>query len=67
VTLVRVYPMQNGAIALLLVIAIGVLFWRLAGRGPSRMRRALYTIAAAILVLWLLAVVVTVVTTPGSA
>ena len=49
------------------MIAIGVLFWRLAGRGPSRMRRALYTIAAAILVLWLLAVVVTVVTTPGSA
>jgi hypothetical protein len=59
--------MENGAIAVLLVVAIGVLFWRLSARGPSRMRRALYTIAAVILVIWLIAVVVTVVTTPGSA
>jgi hypothetical protein len=58
--------MENGAIALLLVVAIGVLFWRLAARGPSRMGRALYTIAAVILVLWLLAVVITVIRTPGS-
>jgi hypothetical protein len=56
--------MQNGAIALLLVVAIGVLFWRLAARGPSRMTRALYTIAACVLVVWLLAVVVTVLNTP---
>jgi Mg2+/Co2+ transporter CorB len=58
--------MENGAIALLLVVAIGVLFWRLAARGPSRMSRALYTIAACVLVFWLLAVVVTVIRTPGS-
>jgi hypothetical protein len=58
--------MENGAIALLLVVAIGVLFWRLSVRGPSRMRRALYTMAAFVLVVWLLAVVVTVIQTPGT-
>lgn len=57
--------MQNGAIALLLVVAIGVLFWRLAARGPSRMRRSLYTIAAAVLVIWLVAIVHNVIETPG--
>lgn len=60
------YPMQNGAIALLLVVAIGVLFWRLAARGPSRMTRALYAAGACVLVLWLLAVVVSVLNTPPS-
>jgi succinate dehydrogenase/fumarate reductase cytochrome b subunit len=59
--------MENGAIALLLVVAIGVLFWRLSVRGPSRMRRSLYTIGALVLVLWLIAVVVNVLRTPGSA
>jgi hypothetical protein len=58
--------MENGAIALLLVVAIGVLFWRMSARGPSRMRRALYTVAAFVLVVWLLAVVVTVIQTPGT-
>ncbi len=61
------YPMENGAIALLLVVAIGVLFWRLSARGPSRMRRALYTIGAVVLVLWLVAIVVNVLQTPGPA
>ncbi|HEY0358141.1 MAG TPA: hypothetical protein VGD11_06140 [Mycobacteriales bacterium] len=51
------YPMQNGVIALLLLIAVGVVFWRLAGRGPSRMSRALYTIAAVLLCVWLLGLV----------
>ena len=55
----RVYPMQSGAIAILLVVAIGVVLWRLAARGPSRMSRALYTIAAVLLCVWLLGVVVT--------
>ncbi|HEV7827189.1 MAG TPA: hypothetical protein VGP02_20040 [Mycobacteriales bacterium] len=61
------YPMESGAIAILLVIAIGVVFWRLLGRGPSRMSRALYTIAAVLLGVWLLGVVVTLFTTsaPG--
>jgi hypothetical protein len=54
-----VYPMQSGVIAILLLIAIGVVFWRLAGRGPSRMSRALYTIAAVLLGVWLLSLVVT--------
>jgi hypothetical protein len=58
--------MENGAIALLLVVAIGVLFWRMSSRGPSRMRRSLYTIAAIVLVIWLLAVVVRVIQTPGT-
>jgi hypothetical protein len=58
--------MENGIIALLLVVAIGVLFWRLAARGPSRMSRALYTIAACVLVVWLFALVVSVLSTPGA-
>ena len=58
--------MQNAAIALLLVVAIAVLFWRLAARGPSRMGRALYTIAACVLVIWLLAIVVSVLRTPAT-
>jgi hypothetical protein len=52
------YPMQNGVIALLLLVAVGVVFWRLAARGPSRMSRALYTIAAVLLCVWLLSLVV---------
>ena len=52
--------MENAAIALLLVVAIGVLFARLAVRGPSRMARALYTIAAVILVVWLFGLVVSI-------
>ena len=36
-----------------------VVFWRLAARGPSRMSRALYTIAAVLLGVWLLGIVVT--------
>jgi hypothetical protein len=51
------YPMQNGAIAVLLLIAVCVVFWRLAARGPSRMSRALYTIAAVLLCVWLLGLV----------
>jgi hypothetical protein len=58
--------MQNAAIAVLLVVAIAVLAWRLAARGPSRMARSLYTIGACVLVLWLLAVVVSVLRTPAS-
>jgi hypothetical protein len=57
--------MENAAIALLLVVAIGVLFWRLAGRGPSRMARALYTIAAVVLVVWLFGLAVSVFQSPG--
>jgi hypothetical protein len=60
-----VYPMQSGAIAVLLVIAIGVMFWRLAARGPSRMSRALYTIGAMLLCVWLLGVVLRVVGQSG--
>ncbi len=56
--------MENGAIALLLVVAMGVLFWRLSLRGPSRMRNALYTIGAFILALWLIAIVVNMLTGP---
>jgi hypothetical protein len=65
VTLGLVYPMENAAIALLLVVAIAVLFWRLAARGPSRMARALYTLAAVVLVLWLFGLVVSVIQRPG--
>jgi hypothetical protein len=57
--------MQSGAIAVLLVIAIGVMFWRLAARGPSRMSRALYTIGAVLLCVWLLGVVLRVVGQSG--
>ncbi|MDQ1647239.1 MAG: hypothetical protein QOJ50_3423 [Cryptosporangiaceae bacterium] len=59
-TLGRVYPMENLAIGLLLVVAIAVLFWRLAARGPSRMGRALYTLAAVILVVWLFGLAISV-------
>jgi ABC-type Fe3+ transport system permease subunit len=58
--------MENGAIAILLVVAIGVLFWRLSRRGPSRMSRALYTIGTVVLLLWLLSIAITVLTTPGA-
>jgi hypothetical protein len=57
--------MESGVIAVLLVIAIGVVFWRLAARGPSRMARALYTIGAVLLCLWLLGLVVNVLSGPG--
>jgi hypothetical protein len=57
--------MQNGVIAVLLVIAIGVVFWRLLGRGPSRMSRALYTIAAVLLGLLLVSAVLTAVGQSG--
>ncbi|MDQ1677685.1 MAG: hypothetical protein QOC93_2829 [Actinomycetota bacterium] len=51
------YPMQNGVIALLLLVAVAVVFWRLAARGPTRMSRALYTIAAVLLCVVLLGLV----------
>jgi hypothetical protein len=54
-----VYPMDSGVIAVLLVVAIGVVFWRLLGRGPSRMSRALYTIAAVLVGLVVVGVVLT--------
>jgi hypothetical protein len=57
--------MQNGVIAVLLVIAIGVVFWRLLGRGPSRMSRALHTIAAVLLGLLLVSAVLTAVGQSG--
>jgi hypothetical protein len=59
--------MESGAIAVLLVIAVAVVFWRLAARGPSRMSRALYTIAAVLLCMWLAGIVYTVLTSspPG--
>jgi hypothetical protein len=60
-----VYPMESGAIALLLLVAIGVVFWRLVGRGPSRMSRALYTIAAVLVGLVLVGAVLTFVGQPG--
>ena len=59
------YPMQNGVIAVLLLIAIGVVFWRLLGRGPSRMSRALYTIAAVLLGILLVGAVLTAVGQSG--
>lgn len=59
------YPMESGAIALLLLVAIGVVFWRLVGRGPSRMSRALYTIAAVLVGLVLVGAVLTFVGQPG--
>jgi hypothetical protein len=52
--------MESGALAILLLVAVGVVFWRLALRGPSRMSRALYTIAAVLLGAVVLGVVVTV-------
>jgi hypothetical protein len=61
----RVYPMDSGAIAVLLVVAIGVVFWRLAARGPSRMSRALYTVGAVALCLWLLGIVLSFLGRPG--
>jgi hypothetical protein len=57
--------MQNGVIAVLLLIAIGVVFWRLLGRGPSRMSRALYTIAAVLLGILLVGAVLTAVGQSG--
>jgi hypothetical protein len=60
-----VYPMENAAIAVILIVAIAVMFWRLAARGPSRMSRALYTIAAILLCIWLLNVILQIVRTPG--
>jgi hypothetical protein len=51
--------MQSGVIAVLLLVTIGVVFWRLVGRGPSRMSRALYTIAAVLLGLLLVGAVLT--------
>jgi hypothetical protein len=57
--------MESGAIALLLLVAIGVVFWRLVGRGPSRMSRALYTIAAVLVGLVLVGAVLTFVGQPG--
>jgi hypothetical protein len=54
-----VYPMDSGVIAVLLVVAIGVVFWRLLGRGPSRMSRALYMIAAVLVGLVVVGVVLT--------
>jgi hypothetical protein len=59
------YPTQSGIVAVLLVIAIAVMFWRLAARGPSRMSRALYAIGAVVLCLWLIGVVVQIVADSG--
>jgi len=58
--------MENGIIAVLLVAAIVVVSLRLRSRGPSRMGRALYTIAAVLLGIWLVGVLVTVATTPAA-
>jgi len=51
--------MQNGAIAVLLVVAVAVVLWRLALRGPSRMARALYVMAGLLLGLWLVGLLLT--------
>jgi hypothetical protein len=53
-----IYPMQNGAIALLLIAAIAVMAWRLFLRGPSRMTRALYLVAGGILTVTLVGLLV---------
>lgn len=60
------YPMENGIIAVLLLAAIVVVSLRLRSRGPTRMGRSLYTIAAVLLGIWLVGVLVSVVTTPAS-
>ena len=53
-----IYPMQNGAIALLLIAAIGVMAWRLFLRGPSRMTRTMYVVAGGILTVTLVGLLV---------
>lgn len=47
------HPMWAPLIGLLLVAAVVVAGWRLAGRGPSRMRRALVAIGGGLVALWL--------------
>jgi len=49
-----VSPVWAPLIGLLLVVAVVVSGWRLAGRGPSRMRRALLTVGGGLVALWLL-------------
>lgn len=46
-------PVWAPLIGLLLVVAVVVGGWRLAGRGPSRMRRALLTVGGGLVALWL--------------
>ncbi|WP_163509964.1 hypothetical protein [Fodinicola acaciae] len=50
--------MQNAAIAVLLVAAIGVMSWRLFLRGPSRMTRTLFVLAGGILTVTLVGLLV---------
>jgi hypothetical protein len=50
--------MENAGLGLLLLVAMVVVFWRLAVRGPSRIVRAMLTVAALILGIWLVSVVV---------
>lgn len=53
-----IYPMQNAAIAVLLVAAMGVMAWRLFLRGPSRMTRTLYLVAGGIVTFTLVGLLV---------
>jgi hypothetical protein len=52
-----VYPMENAGLGLLVLVAIVVVFWRLAVRGPSRIMRAMLTVAALIVCVWLVSAV----------
>ena len=61
-----VNPIWAPLIGLLLVAAIVVGAWRMAGRGPSRMRRAMFTVGGTLVAVWLLGILLQACTAPAS-
>ncbi|HEV2088084.1 MAG TPA: hypothetical protein VGR21_07215 [Cryptosporangiaceae bacterium] len=61
-----VNPIWAPLIGLLLLAAIVAVAWRTAGRGPSRIRRAMVTVGGGLVAVWLLGMLLQACASPGA-